>query len=199
MCHDTRKTDSRDEFTILVCLFPPQPTSKRVARHRLFSYQALVLGRTVRAPVLAVSRKLMLCSAAYLRQTVLLSAYETPEIRSTYNQSLKNLGGRVRTFRRWSPVHVPEGLDQVHTSLAVIKTNQLAYVEVQNFIQFDCSSTKDELEKRFSHFTDQLLPSVLKSAVQSANSVIFVPSSLDFIRIQNYFRKQQLSFATLSE
>lgn len=182
-----------------VCVFPPQPTSKRVARHRLFSYQALVLGWTVRAPVLAVSRKLMLCSAAYLRQTVLLSAYETPEIRSTYNQSLKNLEGRVRTFRRWSPVQVPEGLDQVHTSLAVIKSNQLAYVEVQNFIQFDCSSAKDELERRFSHFTNQLLPSVLKSAVQSANSVIFVPSSLDFIRIQNYFRKQQLSFAMLSE
>jgi Utp25, U3 small nucleolar RNA-associated SSU processome protein 25 len=182
-----------------VCLFPPQPTSKRVARHRLFSYQALVPGWTVRALVLTVSRRLMLCSAAYLRQTILLSAYETPEIRSTYNQSLKNLQGRVRTFRRWSPVQVPEGLDQVHTSFAVIKSNQLAYVEVQNFIQFDCSSAKDELEKRFSHFTNQLLPSVLKSAVQSANSVIFVPSSLDFIRIQNYFRKQRLSFATLSE
>jgi U3 small nucleolar RNA-associated protein 25 len=182
-----------------VCLFPPQPASKRVARHRLFSYQTLVLGWTVRAPVLALSPKLMLCSAAYLRQTVLLSAYETPEIRSTYNQSLKNLEGRVRTFRRWSPMQVPERLDQVHTSLAGIHSSQLAYVEVQNFIQFDCSSAKDEIEKRFSHFTNQLLPSVLRSAVQSANTVIFVPSSLDFIRIQNYFRKQQLSFVVLSE
>jgi hypothetical protein len=61
----------------------------------------------------------MLRSAAYLRQTVLLSAYETPEIRSIYNQSLKNLEGRVRSFRRWAPVQVPEGLDQVRTSLAV--------------------------------------------------------------------------------
>ncbi|KAI0302707.1 digestive organ expansion factor [Russula brevipes] len=118
--------------------------------------------------------------AAYLRQTVLLSAYETADIRSLYNQSLKNLEGRVRTFRRWAPVQVPEGLDQ-------------------NFIQFDCSSAKDELEKRFSHFTNQLLPPVLKSAVQSANTVILVPSSLDFVRIQNHFRKQQLSFAVLSE
>jgi len=55
------------------------------------------------------------------------------------------------------------------------------------------------LEKRFSHFTNQLLPPVLKSAVQSANTVILVPSSLDFVRIQNHFRKQQLSFAVLSE
>jgi len=90
------------------------------------------------------------------------------------------LEGRVRTIRRWAPVQVPEGLDQ-------------------NFIEFDCSSPKDELDKRFSHFTNQLLPPVLKSAVQSANTVIFVPSSLDFIRIQNHFRRQQLSFTVLSE
>ena len=71
--------------------------------------------------------------------------------------------------------------------------------DTQNFIQFDCLSAKDELEKRFSHFADQLLPTVLKSAVQSANTVVFVPSSLDFTRIQNHFRKQQVSFAVLSE
>jgi hypothetical protein len=103
----------------LVCLFPPQPTSKRVARYRLFSHQALVLGWAVRVSVLDRLRKLTLCSSAYLRQTVLLSAYEAPEIRSLFNQSLKNLGGRVRTFRRWAPVQVPEGLDQVYGSLLI--------------------------------------------------------------------------------
>jgi hypothetical protein len=57
------------------------------------------------------------CSAAFLRQTVLLSAYETPEIRGLYNESLRNLAGKMRTLRRWAPVQVPEGLDQVSTSL----------------------------------------------------------------------------------
>lgn len=144
------------------------------------------------------SPKLTLCSSAYLRQTVLLSAYEAPEIRSLFNQSLKNLEGRVRTFRRWAPVQVPEGLDQVYGSL-LIQISVSSRVDAQNFIEFDCSSAKDELDKRFSHFTNQLLPPVLKSAVQSANTVIFVPSSLDFIRIQNHFRRQQLSFTVLSE
>ena len=130
----------------------------------------------------------------------MLSAYETPETRSLYNQSLKNLAGKVRAFRRWAPVQVPDGLDQArahHLSLFLIV--KLTCLPAQNFIQFDCLSTKDELEKRFSHFTNQLLPAVLKSAVQSANTVVFVPSSLDFTRIQNHFRKQQLSFAVLSE
>jgi hypothetical protein len=69
--------------------------------------------------MLVASWGLILCSAAYLRQTVLLSAHETPEIRSIYDQSLKNLEGKVRTSRRWASVQIPEGLDQVNRSLPV--------------------------------------------------------------------------------
>ncbi|RPD57540.1 digestive organ expansion factor [Lentinus tigrinus ALCF2SS1-7] len=119
--------------------------------------------------------------AAYLRQTILLSAYETPETRALFNQSLKNVSGRIRTERRWKPTEVPEGIDQ-------------------NFVQFDANSPKDEPDKRFQYFTTQMLPAILKSAVQSANTVIFVPSSLDFIRVHNHFRKNVgASFAVLSE
>lgn len=86
----------------------------------------------------------------------------------------------------------------------------------QNFIRFDCVSPKDEAEKRFHHFTTQVcylphvmclmltpfqvLPTVLKSAVQSANTAIFIPSSFDFIRVHNYFKKHAgVTFAVLSE
>jgi hypothetical protein len=45
-----------------------------------------------------------------------------------------------------------------------------------------------------------MLPAVLKSAVQSANTAIFISSSFDFIRVHNYFRKNSgVSFAVLSE
>ncbi|EKM57622.1 uncharacterized protein PHACADRAFT_115880 [Phanerochaete carnosa HHB-10118-sp] len=119
--------------------------------------------------------------AAFLRQSVLLSAYETPETRALFNNSLLNVAGKVRTVCRWRPVPVPEGVDQ-------------------NFVLFDCSSPKDEPDKRFQHFTTQMLPGVLKSAVQSTNTAIFIPSSFDFIRVQNHFRKTAgVSFAVLSE
>ncbi|KAI0786769.1 digestive organ expansion factor [Abortiporus biennis] len=119
--------------------------------------------------------------AAYLRQSILISAYETPETRALFNHSLKNVAGKVRTERKWQPISVPEGIDQ-------------------NFIQFECSGPKDEADKRFQYFTTQLLPSVLKSAVQSVNTVVFVPSSFDFIRLHNYFRKTPgINFTVLSE
>ncbi|KAF8893541.1 hypothetical protein BD779DRAFT_1661040 [Infundibulicybe gibba] len=119
--------------------------------------------------------------AAYLRQTILLSAFETPETRALFNTSLKNGAGKIRTEKRWPPIEIPEGI-------------------APNFISFGCSSPKDEAEKRFHHFASQLLPEVLKSAVQSANTVIFIPSSFDFIRVQNYFRKQAgVTYTVLSE
>lgn len=52
-------------------------------------------------------------SSAYLRQSILLSPYETPELRSLYNRGLKNVAGKLRTRRRWQPILFPEGITQV--------------------------------------------------------------------------------------
>ncbi|KAF9050338.1 digestive organ expansion factor [Panaeolus papilionaceus] len=118
--------------------------------------------------------------AAYLRQSILLSGYETPEIRHLYNNDLKNVAGKIRTEKLWQPIAVPAGIKQ-------------------DFVYFDCTNPVDEPEKRFQHFTTQLLPAVMKSAVQSTNTIVFIPSSFDFIRIQNHFRKSRYDYAVLSE
>ncbi|KAH6918000.1 digestive organ expansion factor [Coprinopsis sp. MPI-PUGE-AT-0042] len=119
--------------------------------------------------------------ATYLRQTILISSFDTSEIRALYNTDLKNVAGKLRTEKRWSPIPVPDGL-------------------LHAFERFECSSPQDESEKRFEHFTKQLMPSVMKSAVQSTNTVVFIPSSFDFIQVQNWFRKHSsVSFAVLSE
>ncbi|KAL0581931.1 rRNA-binding ribosome biosynthesis protein utp25 [Marasmius crinis-equi] len=119
--------------------------------------------------------------AEYLRQSILLSAYETPETRALFNTNLKNVAGRIRQEKLWPPVDVPEGLHQ-------------------DFVRFDCVSPQDEADKRFNYFTTQLLPAILKSAVQSANTAIFIPSYFDFIRVQNHFRTLTgAPYAVLSE
>lgn len=58
-------------------------------------------------------RHLTLPSASSLRQSILLSAYETAEMRHLYSQSLKNVAGKVLVRKRWPPVQVPEGIEQV--------------------------------------------------------------------------------------
>ncbi|KAF8647131.1 hypothetical protein AX16_006962 [Volvariella volvacea WC 439] len=120
-------------------------------------------------------------NAPLLRQSIILAAYETPEIRALYNVELKNVAGKVRTERVWSPISVPEGIEQ-------------------KFVNFEAGSATDEPDKRFAFFTNQILPATLKSAVQSTNTVVFVPSSFDFIRVHNHFRKSiSTSFTILSE
>lgn len=67
-------------------------------------------------------------------------------------------------------------------------------------MQFDCTSPVDEPDQRFWWFTNRFLRDILKSAVQSSNTIILIPSSFDFIRVHNYFRKSAgVSFAVLSE
>jgi len=52
-------------------------------------------------------------SAAFLRQTVLFAAYETPETRTLFNKSLKNVAGKIRSENSWPPLQVPEGVEPV--------------------------------------------------------------------------------------
>ncbi|TFK67370.1 digestive organ expansion factor [Pluteus cervinus] len=120
-------------------------------------------------------------NANLLRQSILLSPYETSETRALYNTEFKNVAGKIRQEKIWSPIRVPEGIEQ-------------------NFVHFDCTTPMDEPDKRFAYFTTQLLPAILKSAVQSTNTVIFIPSSFDFIRVQNHFKKSLgVTFTILSE
>ncbi len=62
---------------------------------------------------IVISPLMSSCSAAYLRQSILLSAYETPEMRSLYI-NLKNVAGKIRTIKLYKPIEVPAGLAQVN-------------------------------------------------------------------------------------
>lgn len=74
-------------------------------------------------------------------------------MRALFNGSLKNVAGKFRTERRWTPVEVPEGIQQVNAMLVTY----ISYLTpIQEFVQFDCASPKDETEKRFQFFTSQV-------------------------------------------
>lgn len=52
-------------------------------------------------------------SAAYLRQTIMLSPFDTPEFRHLFNSELTNASGKGRLEGTYEPVQVPEGIAQV--------------------------------------------------------------------------------------
>lgn len=77
--------------------------------------------------------------ASNLRQSILLSAYETPEIRSLFNRTLVNIGGKLQAEVQYEGVlgHVPKGVKQV-------------------FTRFECGDLYQEDEARFEFFTTKV-------------------------------------------
>ncbi|KAJ3544901.1 hypothetical protein NM688_g5691 [Phlebia brevispora] len=126
--------------------------------------------------------------ASYLRQSIFLSAYETPETRALFNSSLHNVAGKLRTERRWQAVPVPEGVDQ-------------------NFVHFECTNPKDELDKRFQFFTTQARigparcpENHFRKAVGASFAVLSEYSSnQDISRARQAFFSGKKSFLLISE
>ncbi|KAL5632050.1 hypothetical protein ACGC1H_000167 [Rhizoctonia solani] len=105
--------------------------------------------------------------SGYLRQTILLSAYETPQMRALFNdtQLLKNVAGRVRQTRPYEAIPIPEGMAIDWTRLG-------------------CDDSAKEPDARFEYFKQKMVPDILSSA--QAQTLIFVPSYFDYLRVFNH-------------
>ncbi|CAE6438756.1 unnamed protein product [Rhizoctonia solani] len=105
--------------------------------------------------------------SGYLRQTILLSAYETPQTRALFNNTelLKNVAGRVRQTRPYGPTPIPEGM-------------------AIDWAKLDCDDPTKEPDARFEYFKEKMVPNILSSA--KAQTLIFVPSYFDYLRVYNH-------------
>ncbi|CAE7233986.1 unnamed protein product [Rhizoctonia solani] len=105
--------------------------------------------------------------SGYLRQTILLSAYETPQTRALFNntQLLKNVAGRIRQTRPYGATPIPEGMAIGWTKL-------------------DCDDPVKEPDARFEYFKEKIVPNILSSA--QAQTLVFVPSYFDYLRVYNH-------------
>ncbi|WWC71472.1 uncharacterized protein I206_105430 [Kwoniella pini CBS 10737] len=130
--------------------------------------------------------------AQYLRQTILLSRYDTPEIRAIFNRNCQNLQGKIRL----------EKVDY-HGVLDLVKPGVR-----QVFERIDLDTPKvlngeaavEEVDKRLEWFTKKTIPALLRSAISRQNTLIVVPSYFDFVRLNNYLRKNDVTtYAAISE
>ncbi|KAI1112208.1 DUF1253-domain-containing protein [Nemania sp. NC0429] len=135
--------------------------------------------------------------AENFRQTVVLSAFNTPELAELHRRG-KNWAGRARVQPEYGGA-----------------IQELGPVKVkQTFSRFEAASLADEPDARFAYFTSAVVPWLTKlaaggrkgasgSADAGAGTLIFVPSYLDFVRVRNYFSTadavESLSFGAVSE
>ncbi|XP_065832625.1 U3 small nucleolar RNA-associated protein 25 homolog [Oscarella lobularis] len=117
----------------------------------------------------------------FYRQTVLFSSFLSPEINSLYNKHFLNYGGKLKITAKEERGCI----------------SRVAVTVPQVFKRIHCSSIVDIADKRFDYFITEVLPEFRDPHM--SHTAIFVPSYFDFVRLRNYFKKEDISFAQICE
>ncbi|KAG1950357.1 digestive organ expansion factor [Pimephales promelas] len=118
--------------------------------------------------------------ASYYRQTLVFSAIQEPQITNILTKHCHNYRGQV-------------------CSKTIPKVGSICQVLVQLphvFQMFHSDSFMDQ-DARFQFFVDKILPQYRDSVM--SHTFIYVPSYFDFVRLRNYLKKEDVSFASVSE
>ena len=129
-------------------------------------------------------------NAKFLRQTIVISAFNTPEINNLFTSHMHNVAGKTRFLKNYDGAMIDLGVE--------IK---------QTFSRYESSSVISDPDKRFKYFTTAVVPSLTRHVRSSSDRgqgiLIFIPSYLDFVRVRNYFSDspatQHISFGSISE
>ncbi|XP_069811035.1 U3 small nucleolar RNA-associated protein 25 homolog isoform X2 [Dendropsophus ebraccatus] len=119
--------------------------------------------------------------AKYYRQTLLFSALQDPHINSIFNKHCFNYSGQVAVKN----IPITGSICQVLV--------QLPHV----FQRLEADSALSVFDARFNFFTDKILPQY-RDAIMS-HTLIFIPSYFDYVRLRNYFTKEELNFTHICE
>ncbi|WWC63399.1 uncharacterized protein I303_105999 [Kwoniella dejecticola CBS 10117] len=130
--------------------------------------------------------------AQYLRQTILLSRYDTPETRALFNRNCQNLQGKVRLEK----VDHHGVLDLVRPGVRQI----FERIDIDGSKALNGEAAVEEVDNRVEWLTKKTIPALLRSAISRQNTLIIVPSYFDFVRLNNYLRKNDAAtYAAISE
>ncbi|KAL5623092.1 hypothetical protein FOBRF1_002342 [Fusarium oxysporum] len=124
--------------------------------------------------------------AKYFRQTIIMSAFNTPELSELLRLHCHNWAGKVRLQPEYPGM-----------------LSQLGIKAKQTFSRFQSSSVDKDPDARFEYFTSAIVPSLAKRAKDATGTLVFIPSYLDFVRVRNYFATssavENVTFGAISE
>lgn len=129
-------------------------------------------------------------NARFLRQTILISAFNFPSLNRLYTHHMLNVAGKVKYHRDYEGTILDLGL--------TLK---------QRFSRYETASTVADPDDRFNYFTTAIVPSLTKRSNESGDRkhglLIFLPLYADFVRVRNYMSTapaaQSISFGSISE
>ncbi|XP_058801898.1 U3 small nucleolar RNA-associated protein 25 homolog [Phymastichus coffea] len=117
----------------------------------------------------------------YYRQTLIFSNIHLPEIHGIFNKKCFNYAGKVKV---------------VNPTL-VGSAAQVILQIPQVFHRFNVNDYSKAIDIRFEFFITKILPQYRDSIMN--HTLIFVPSYFDYVKLRNYFRKEELSFVQICE
>ncbi|XP_021501129.1 U3 small nucleolar RNA-associated protein 25 homolog [Meriones unguiculatus] len=117
----------------------------------------------------------------FYRQTLLFGALQDAQINSVFNKHCVNAQGQVAVR------NVPMIGSISHVLV------QLPHV----FQRMEVQDLASVIDARFHFFTNKILPQY-RDAIMS-HTLIYVPSYFDFVRLRNYFKKEELNFTHICE
>ncbi|GAQ80028.1 protein with digestive organ expansion factor domain [Klebsormidium nitens] len=118
--------------------------------------------------------------AKFYRQTIILGATTTAEMNALFHRHCFNAAGRIK-LKAQSPGVLSKVIPRVR----------------QLFERVPCGSAGLADDARFDYFTKQVFPRI-KDSVQGG-VLIFTRSYYDFVRLRNFLRTQNASFAALGD
>ncbi|TPX73137.1 hypothetical protein CcCBS67573_g05595 [Chytriomyces confervae] len=109
--------------------------------------------------------------SALLRQSILLSAFPTPEINALMAKSCKNVDGRIKISKAYRG-SVGEVVVQVP----------------QMYNRITSPSLRELDDARFKHFVEKVIPTLKRGGLEQKGTIIFIPSYFDYVRVRNHLR-----------
>ena len=129
-------------------------------------------------------------NAKYLRQTILLAAFNFPSLNKVYTRQMVNISGKVKYHKPYDGTMLDLGIQTKQT-----------------FSRFSTTSSLADPDNRFNYFATAIVPSLTKHSKLAGGSkmgiIIYIPSYADFVRVRNYLAAdasaQNISFGSISE
>ncbi|KAM3955030.1 LOW QUALITY PROTEIN: U3 small nucleolar RNA-associated protein 25 homolog [Aphomia sociella] len=117
----------------------------------------------------------------YYRQTLVFSSLLLPEIKAVMNKKCYNYAGKVIVA---NPIEMG-AIQQV-----VLQVPQI-------FHRFNATNPLMSVDERFEYFIKEILPKQRDTLM--SHTLIYVSSYFDYVRIRNYFKKEDINFVQICE